>query len=95
MLPWNLLKHFNVPLFCLCVCLSMCLIVAKNFNLGDTLRTIRDRDFICGLYTVKHLLFAMTLFSRTFARRKRRENKVLVNNLSYKDYRTKEDNSRK
>ena len=46
-------------------------------------------------YTVKHLLFAMTLFSRTFARQKRHENKVPANNLSYKDYRTKEGNSRK
>ena len=30
--------------------------------------------------TVKHFLFARTLFSRKFAREQRRENKVLANN---------------
>ena len=44
---------------------------------------------------VKHFLFARTLFSRKFARAKRRENKVIANNFFYKNYGRRYDESRK
>ena len=44
------------------------------------------------LITVKHLLFARTLFSRKFARAYRRENKVLANYFLYKGWRRKHEN---
>ena len=49
-----------------------------------------DSSFI----TVKHFIFAMTLFSRKFARAERRENKVLDNNSLCKDYGRKNGKSR-
>ena len=44
--------------------------------------------------TVKHFLFARTLFSRKFARAERGENKVLANNSLHKDYRKRDGKSR-
>ena len=44
--------------------------------------------------TVKHFLFARTLFLRKFARAERRENKVLPNNSLYKNYRRRDGKSR-
>ena len=48
-----------------------------------------------GYSTVKHFLFARTLFLRKFARAWRRENKVLANNLLCKDYRRINSKSQK
>ena len=45
--------------------------------------------------TVKHFLFVRHLFSRKFARAKSPETKVLANNFSCMDYRTKYNKSRK
>ena len=47
----------------------------------------KDPQDLGAAYTLKHFLFARTLFSHKFARAWRRENKALVNNVFWKDLR--------